>query len=151
MITGLLFLFEMLKCFETPAWMQIRIYGISRWAFPVIYSDMWCMYIYLSVWLSVCRSFICSFCLYIIISFYLSSFVRSIIHSIYLSFYPCHSVCLSVSLSSLKIMHCYPNYKSKLLYPLEMCNSDRVLEYSAVTAMIDHENDDRRKNNSDWL
>ncbi len=23
-----------------------------------------------------------------------------------------------------------------------MCNSDRVLEYSAVTAMIDHENDD---------
>ncbi len=26
-----------------------------------------------------------------------------------------------------------------------MCNSDRVLEYSAVTAMIDHENDDREK------
>ncbi len=34
-----------------------------------------------------------------------------------------------------------------------MCNSDRVLEYSAVTAMIDHENDDREKNKnkSDWL
>ncbi len=26
---------------------------------------------------------------------------------------------------------------------LGMCNSDRVLEYSAVTAMVDHENDDR--------
>ncbi len=24
-----------------------------------------------------------------------------------------------------------------------MCNSDRLLEYSAVTAMIGHENDDR--------
>ncbi len=32
-----------------------------------------------------------------------------------------------------------------------MCNSDRVLEYSAVTAMIDHENDDCGKNDSDWL
>ncbi len=26
---------------------------------------------------------------------------------------------------------------------LGMCNSDQALEYSAVTAMIDHENDDR--------
>ncbi len=28
-----------------------------------------------------------------------------------------------------------------------MCNSDRVLKSSAVTAMIDHENDDRGKKN----
>ncbi len=28
-----------------------------------------------------------------------------------------------------------------------MCNSDRVLKSSAVTAMIDHENDDRGKTN----
>ncbi len=26
---------------------------------------------------------------------------------------------------------------------LGMCNCDRVLDYPAVTAMIDHENDDR--------
>ncbi len=32
-----------------------------------------------------------------------------------------------------------------IAYILGMCNSDRVLEYSAVTAMIDHENDDREK------
>ncbi len=32
-----------------------------------------------------------------------------------------------------------------------MCNSDQLLDYSAVTAMIDHENDDRGENNSDWL
>ncbi len=32
-----------------------------------------------------------------------------------------------------------------------MCNSDRLLEYSAVTAMIDHENDDRGGKNSDWI
>ncbi len=30
-------------------------------------------------------------------------------------------------------------------YKLGMCNSDRVLEYSAVTVMIDHENDDHGK------
>ncbi len=29
------------------------------------------------------------------------------------------------------------------MYSLGMCNSDRLLEYSAVTAMINHENDDR--------
>ncbi len=34
---------------------------------------------------------------------------------------------------------------------LGMCNSDRLLEYSAVTVMIDHENDDRGEINSDWL
>ncbi len=28
-----------------------------------------------------------------------------------------------------------------------MCSSDRVLEYSAVTVMIDHENDDRGEKN----
>ncbi len=28
-----------------------------------------------------------------------------------------------------------------------MCNSDRVLKYWALTAMIDHENDDREKKN----
>ncbi len=32
-----------------------------------------------------------------------------------------------------------------------MCNSDRVLEYSAVTAMNDHEDDDHGKIQSDWL
>ncbi len=36
-------------------------------------------------------------------------------------------------------------------FTLAMCNSDRVLGYSAATAMIDHENDDRGKTNSDWL
>ncbi len=35
---------------------------------------------------------------------------------------------------------------------LGMCNSDRVLEYSAVTAMIDHENDDHEKKKKKiWL
>ncbi len=32
-----------------------------------------------------------------------------------------------------------------IAYILGMCNSDRVLAYSAVAAMIDHENDDRKK------
>lgn len=39
MITGQLFLFEMPKCFEIPAWMQTHAYVTSRWAFRVIYSD----------------------------------------------------------------------------------------------------------------
>lgn len=101
MITGQLFLFEMPKRFETPAWMQIRAYVTSRWAFPVIYSD-------LSVFaplkrpayvVSLVHSIYLSVCLSIIISFYLSSFVRSFCHSFYLSvvlslsFYVCLSVC----------------------------------------------------------
>ncbi len=30
-----------------------------------------------------------------------------------------------------------------MMYDVGMCNSDRELEYLAVTVMIDHENDDR--------
>ncbi len=33
--------------------------------------------------------------------------------------------------------------KNNLLSNIGMCNSDRLLDYLAVTAMIDHENDDR--------
>ncbi len=36
---------------------------------------------------------------------------------------------------------------AKLYWRLVMCSSDRVLEYSAVTVMIDHENDDRGEKN----
>ncbi len=40
-----------------------------------------------------------------------------------------------------------------IIRDVQQRSSTRVLEYSAVTAMIDHENDDREKNkiNSDWL
>ncbi len=37
------------------------------------------------------------------------------------------------------------------VYKLGMCNINRVLEYSAVTAMIDHENYDRGEKQSDWF
>ncbi len=35
--------------------------------------------------------------------------------------------------------------RESLLLKVGMCNSDRVLEYLAVTTMIDHKNDDRKK------
>ncbi len=44
----------------------------------------------------------------------------------------------------------YFNWQEMYWPWLEMCNSDRVLEYSAVTVMIDHENDDRGKKKF-WL
>ncbi len=34
---------------------------------------------------------------------------------------------------------------NNLLFQIGMCNSDQVLKYSAVTVMIDHENNDRGK------
>lgn len=77
MITGQLFLFEMPKCFETPARMQTHAYVTSRWAFRVIYSNVSVFSllkrpaysIYLSIIFSVSPSFI--------------SFVPSLYRSVY--------------------------------------------------------------------
>ncbi len=107
MITGLLFLFEMLKCFETPAWMQIRAYVTSRWAFPVIYSDLsvfaplkrpaYVMHVcVLSVCLSVCHSFVRSVCISLYHSIYCHVFVLSFILYICRSIFVILCVCLSL-------------------------------------------------------
>ncbi len=50
--------------------------------------------------------------------------------------------------SSLSVVSSFRNNYNILitdvvLFVIGMCNNDRVLEFSAVTAMIDYENDDR--------